>query len=100
MSVLDTQSVSVPVGYQQITPLTAATALTVPARASYAVITVEGQPVRWRDDGTNPTASVGNPLPVGATLIYDGNLAAIKFIQTAVAGTINVAYYAKGGTAL
>lgn len=48
-----------PVGYQQITVSTTAVGLTVPAGASRAVAVVEAQPLRYRDDGTNPTATVG-----------------------------------------
>jgi hypothetical protein len=82
-----------PLGYQQITSLSAATALTVPAGAMVALISCAAQPVRWRDDGTNPTAGVGYPLAVGAELEYTGLLTAIKFIETAASATIDVAYY-------
>lgn len=88
-------------GYQQITP-NSATALTVPARApdgskqqaTFAIITPEGQNVRWRDDGTDPTASVGMPIYVGTSLLYDGNLTNIKFINMVAGGKVNVSYYA------
>ena len=88
-------------GYQQITPNTA-TGLTVPARApdgskqqaTFAIITPEGQNVRWRDDGTAPTATVGMPLAAGTSLSYDGDLKAIRFIQQAATGYLNVSYYA------
>ncbi|UCH46493.1 MAG: hypothetical protein JSU95_10195 [Betaproteobacteria bacterium] len=58
-----------------------------------AVIVAEGQSVRWRDDGIAPTATVGMPLAVGATLNYDGDLNKIKFIETAASAKINVSYY-------
>lgn len=81
-------------GYQQITSLSAATALTVPPGAAMALIIPETQAVRWRDDGTNPTASVGQPLAVGAELSYDAaNLAALKFIEQVSGAKINVTYY-------
>jgi len=86
-----------PVGYQQITVLTAATNLTIPTtaqqRPAYCRIIPESQAVRWRDDGTAPTASVGYPLSVGAELRYDGDLTKIQFIQQAASATINVVYY-------
>jgi len=84
---------SAPLGYQQITSLSSATALTVPAGSSYAVIRAQTQAVRWRDDGTSPTASVGIPLGTSDTLVYDGNLSAIKFIEQAASAALNVAYY-------
>ena len=81
-------------GYQQLTNLSGATALTVPAGTSLALCIPETQAVRWRDDGTNPTASVGQPLPVGAELRYDGmGLATLKFIEQAASAKLNVVYY-------
>lgn len=71
-----------------------ATSLTVPATATFALINVEGTNVRWRDDGTAPTASVGFVMYAGAIpQMFSGDLAAVKFIQTAATATINVAYY-------
>lgn len=81
-------------GYQQITSLGAATGLTVPAGATLAVIAPLTQSVRWRDDGVNPTASIGMPIAAGAYFSYDGNLKAIKFIQMTASAELNVAYYA------
>lgn len=88
-------------GYQQIVGLASSTALTVPSTdlngrtdtPTIAVITPETQGVRWRDDGGTPTATVGMPLNVGAVLVYDGNLKAIRFFQQAATATLNVSYY-------
>ena len=88
-------------GYQQITTLTASVGLTIPARAPdglnakpvFALIIAEGAPVRWRDDGTAPTASVGMPLAVGVPLQYDGDLTKIRFIQQSASGILNISYY-------
>lgn len=81
-------------GYQQITGLTTAQPLTVPTGATLALITTEGQSVRWRDDGTNPTATVGQQLLVGQTLVYDStSIAALRFIQTAATAILDVSYY-------
>ena len=81
-------------GYEQITGLSAVKALTVPTGTLLALIICSGQPVRWRDDGTNPTASVGMPLAVGAELQYDSiDISAARFIETAASATLDVSYY-------
>lgn len=88
-------------GYQQITSLSAATGLTIPARdpnglantPKIAIITPETQAVRWRDDGVAPTASVGMPLAAGVTLQYDGDLSKIKFIEQTASAKLNITYY-------
>lgn len=90
------------IGYQQITSLSSAQALTVPLldktglnqKPSFALIIAEGAPVRWRDDGTAPTASVGMPLAVGVPLQYDGDLARIRFIEQSASAKLNISYYA------
>ena len=98
-------------GYQQITTLSSAVGLTVPAaasrdvgsdgqsvsfagRAKYAFIQAETQAVRWRADGTSPTTTVGHRLLPGESLFYDGNILAIKFIEETASAKLNVSYYA------
>lgn len=81
-------------GYQQIASgLSSATRLTVPIGATYCVIVAETQAVRWRDDGAAPTSSVGMPLATGVALLYDGNLAEIRFIEQTASAKLNVSYY-------
>lgn len=83
-----------PNGYEQINPTTA-TGLTPPnAGSSLAMIQVEGQPVRYRDDGTAPTADLGNVIAAGDTLVYTGDMETVEFIDTAAgASEVNVLYY-------
>ena len=88
------KSTTVCLGYQQITSLSSAAGLTPPQGATLALIVPESQNVRWRDDGTNPTASVGMPIFVGASLSYDGDFNKIKFIEEAASSKLNVSYYA------
>lgn len=88
------KSTTVCLGYQQITDLSSAAALTIPPGATLALIVPETQNVRWRDDGTAPTASVGMPIYVGASLSYDGDLNRIRFIQEAASAKLNISYYA------
>ena len=86
-----------PLGYQQITAgtLASATALTVPTGATIAVIEVEAANVRWRDDGTSPTASVGMILSPNNVLTISGaaELAAIKFILQSGSPILDISYY-------
>lgn len=99
---LNLKAITTRLGYQQITSLSAATALTVPAKdvnglsckPSLAMITPETQAVRWRDDGVDPTASVGMPLAAGVTLQYDGDISNIKFIEQTAGAKLNITYYA------
>lgn len=81
-----------PLGYQQITNLSASVGLAVPAGARWALIIPQTQAVRWLELGT-PTASVGMPQAVGQVLQYTGNLSAIRFIEQTASAALNVSYY-------
>jgi hypothetical protein len=84
-----------PAGYQQITDLSSAEAL--PSLPSTGVVLVlvqaESQDIRWRDDGTDPTASVGMVIEAGQTLAYTGNPAVLKLIEAAASAKANISYY-------
>src|SRR3990172_12635031 len=86
----------VPLGYQQIATATlgAATKWTVPDGAVLALIVVEGgQAVRWTDDDSDPSSTVGMPIADGGSLPYSGDLSAIKFIRVAAGAILNVSFY-------
>lgn len=92
------------VGYQQITALNASVGLTVPAadvtgaKCNAVLLQPEAQTVRFRDDGTAPTAAIGMILNTGlAPFYYDGDLSAIRFIETAASAKLNVLYVADTG---
>lgn len=89
------QSLLVQCGQQQLTSLSSSTALTVPSNASSAIVTPETQAVRWRSDGTAPTASVGMPIAVGVSVTFSGRdeIIALRFIEQTSAAKLNVAYY-------
>lgn len=94
MTTQTTRGNLVPAGYAPQATLTAAVGLpNIPVNARIARIICETQAVRWRDDGVAPTATVGMPLAVGTELIYDGNLASIKFIEQTASAKLNVSYY-------
>ena len=86
-----------PKGYQQLTVSSTAVGLTVPAGSKYALLKLnDANLLRWRDDGTDPTASVGMPLPDQADeFFYTGKLARIKFIRSGgTDAVLNCSYYA------
>lgn len=98
---MNLKAVTTCLGYQQISDLSGAVSLTVPALApdgsnqkpTFALIVCEGAPVRWRDDRTAPTASAGMPLAIGVPLQYDGDLSRIRFIQQSATAKLNISYY-------
>lgn len=96
------KSITSCLGYQQITDISGSTALTTPVvdknglacKPSMAIIVAETQAVRWRDDGTAPSATVGMPLAVGVTFVYDGDLKKIRFFEQVGGAKLNISYYA------
>lgn len=84
------------IGYQQITSMASATSLTVPTTGGpvvWALICAETAAVRWRDDGTAPTASVGQPLAAGQCFQYAGPLLTIQFIAQTGSPVLDISYY-------
>ena len=86
-------AVLIPLGYQQITSLSSASGLSVPANTKCALIQAESQSVRWRDDGTNPTTSVGMVLAAGESVFFTGSLSAFKAIEITASAKLNISYY-------
>ncbi len=83
-----------PRGYEKVTGLSIAKALTVPARAKFATLKTETQPVRYKDDGNAPTGTDGILVDIGDEVWYTGKLSRLQFIETAVSATLHVSYYA------
>jgi hypothetical protein len=82
-----------PKGYQQLTSLSSASGLTVPAGSTSCFLQAETQNVRFRDDGTDPTSSVGMRLIVDDLVFYEGELSLIKFIEETASAKVNVLYF-------
>lgn len=80
-------------GFEQITGLSTAKELNVPAGAEAALIQATTQAIRYRDDGTNPSATVGMLLASGDSIYYTGVLQSLKFIEVSPSAVINVCYY-------
>lgn len=83
-------------GYCQLSPV-AATALAscaggIPAGANTILMSADTANIRWRDDGTAPTTSVGMSLVFGQIPVtYNGPLSKIQFISAT--GVLNVTFY-------
>jgi hypothetical protein len=94
---MPTSGLPQPVGTMQTNvTCTTATALTIPAGANYAVISVETQNIRYTIDGsTTVTASVGHLVTTGQTISLSGNktLANFSAIQVTSGAVFTVSYY-------
>ena len=86
----------IPKGYQQLTVSTTAVGLTIPSGATRAVVYVESQPVRWRDDGVAPTSTVGVPA-VDTDAFELPSIQSVNQFQAIRSGasdaTLNIVYY-------
>lgn len=87
-------------GYQQVNAAgTAATFnLTVPTnreniKPRFAVIQAEAQALRYRDDGVDPTATVGMLIPSGTSIDYTGDFNKIRLINATAGAIANISYY-------
>lgn len=66
----------------------------IPAGSTRVKISVEAQAIRWRDDGTMPTAAIGMPQAVGTTLDYqERGLASLRFISQVAGAVLNITFY-------
>jgi hypothetical protein len=79
--------------YQQMSVTTVVNLATVPSQATYALIIPETNGIRWRDDGTDPTAGVGMPVAASSTLRYDGDLTKLRIVSQTGTATVNVSYH-------
>lgn len=94
-SVVDGQIL--PVGYRKQANFSASQAIaTLPANTTILIITVEGQAVRWRDDGQAPTITDGMLITAGGTLQYNGDPTAMRFIEVAATATLHISCYKTG----
>ena len=89
---LVTDAISAPQGYSQITDLSSAVGIRA-KNGRFALIQAWGQNVRWRDDGTDPTTTVGMILAAGTSMPYYGDVKAIRFIETTASAELNVSVY-------
>lgn len=84
---------STPLLYVQQSLTTVANLTTPPAAATYALLIPESQAIRWRDDGTDPTAAIGMPISAGQSFVYDGDVTKIRVVSQTGTASLNIAYY-------
>jgi hypothetical protein len=88
----------IPLGFQQISVGSTATHITVSAGATVALFGVDSANVRYRDDGTAPTASVGTQIvSAQQPFEYWGTLSALQFIAVSGSPVLNISYYSISG---
>jgi len=81
-----------PIGYRQLTSLSSAKGVQI-GDGRVALIQAVNQNVRYRDDGTDPTDSVGMVIFAGQSIWYTGDLRAVKFIEVAAGAEVNILAY-------
>lgn len=84
-------------GYTQVTVLTSAVGVgTIPAGTETVMLQCTGQNVRYRDDGTNPTAAIGMLLVVNTLYSFTvGQISSMKFIESAATAVLNISFYGR-----
>lgn len=97
------QSPLISLGYCQLSVTTAVSISTcsggIPAGAFYAFIVPETNAIRIRDDGTNPTTTVGMPVSAGvpyyatATAASTAPLSSVAIISQSGTATVNITFY-------
>lgn len=82
-----------PLGYVKVTGLSSVQTLSPPAGARAALIIVETQAVRFRDDGTDPTSTDGMPIAAGGWYWCTTDLSDVRFLELSASATVHVSYY-------
>jgi len=70
--------------------------LTIPALATAGLASARGIKVRWRSDGSNPTATVGHPIEIDGYAEFNrADLESLLFSSSdgATAGNVFITYY-------
>lgn len=65
----------------------------IPNGTQKLLIQCAAQAIRWRDDGTSPTAAVGYPLAVGVDLVFTGNFSKLRLIAQSAGAVVNMVAY-------
>jgi len=81
-----------PAGYRQLTSLSSVSGVKI-GDGRVALIQAVNQNVRYRDDGVDPTASVGMVIFAGQSIWYTGDLRKVRFIEEASGAEVNILAY-------
>jgi len=81
-----------PQGYYQLTSLSSVKSI-AGGNGRVALIQALNQNVRWRDDDTNPTSTVGMRLYAGESFWYTGDIAKFRVIEEASGAEVNISTY-------
>lgn len=70
----------------------------IPPGTTYILISNEGAAFRYQDDGTVPTASVGQPVAAGTaaapvTIPYSGPFAKLQLVTQSGSTVLNISFY-------
>jgi len=87
----------IPAGFQASGDITSATVFspTIPTGAAYAIVKAITQPLRFRDDGTDPTSMIGRSLAANDVIEITSRkqLANFKLIAQGTSGAAEILYY-------
>jgi hypothetical protein len=88
----------VPLGHCTLSAFSGATLLSscsggIPAKTACALLVVETNSVRWWDDGTVPSATVGMLLATGVYWGYLGKMSALEFFPSTGSATVDATFY-------
>lgn len=65
----------------------------IPDGAQFAIVSIEDQSVRWRADGTAPTATVGHLLTAGTYLWITSWLTKVEFIAATAGAKMTAEFF-------
>lgn len=62
-------------------------------KARHALIAVEGEAIRFLDDGSSPTATEGFPILENSDMLFSGNISQLKMIAQTGTATVTILWY-------
>ncbi len=88
----------VAIGQAKLTSLAAATAFTItPPEATHVRITAATKSIRYREDGVDPTATVGTLVAIGGSVLLQTDPTKFRIIETAASASAHATFYSAPG---